>query len=95
MHSLNLLSGSSSFPVKLLLPRQGLSTDLGNAKNTLSSWDSCMSKAYCKVSHLSAKSRSTSTDIVLIVARDRRNHRRRSDNPLDPLLHRALLLLWP
>lgn len=32
----------------VLLARQGISGDINNVKGTFSSWDSCMSKAYCK-----------------------------------------------
>ena len=32
----------------VLILRQSLESSADNIKNTFSSWDSCMSKAYCK-----------------------------------------------
>jgi hypothetical protein len=62
-----------------------------DARNTLSSWDNCMAKNYCKcVSHNLRMPNPTHTQQM---ASDSRNYRWRSHPSISRVLHSALCML--
>lgn len=68
--------------------------DISNARNTFSSWDSCMSQAYCKVRILSLTcSRNTHRLILPTVARNRRHSNRKHHSHKRNLVLCSLLVL--
>jgi hypothetical protein len=74
------------------MPYIAVRDPFADAKDTLSSWDKCMAKTYCK--SVAAASRPSLPRLTIDqMARNRRNRRRLPYYPLDSPMYCALRLL--